>query len=128
MTFQAETISGRDTDPCHSFPYRGPHREPDRESVCRRTRSRISNGKRFDPKKVKPGSSAARHYADIQAELLQAAGPDITPQLKLMVLPSCPSRQTGPTSCAHRTGKLNRRHPIHSSHISLVARFIQIDG
>ena len=27
----------------------------------------------------------ARRYADIQAELLQAAGPDITPQLKLMV-------------------------------------------
>jgi hypothetical protein len=23
-------------------------------------------------------------------------------------------------SCSNRTGKLNRRHPIHSSHISLV--------
>ena len=55
------------------------------QSHTRRHKSRITNGKRFDPRKVKPGGSAARRYADIQAELLQAAGPDISPQLKMMV-------------------------------------------
>jgi hypothetical protein len=72
MTFQAETISGRDTDPCHSFLYRGPHVEPAQKTPHR---SRISNGHRFDPRKIKPSTSMARHYADIQAELLRAAGP-----------------------------------------------------
>jgi len=42
----------------------------------------VSNGKRFDPRKVKPGTSMARRYADIQAELIQAAGFDISPSSK----------------------------------------------
>ena len=76
MTFLVETAIDRAPDCAMN---------PDAASRPPSARSRITNGKRFDPHKVKPGSSAARRYADIQAELLQAAGPDITPQLKLMV-------------------------------------------
>jgi hypothetical protein len=84
MSDSAGTVSTR--DPNHNarvgdtFPFRHSYREPAPEIVLRRGRSRISNGQRFDPKKVKPGSSMARRYADIQAELIQAAGSDISPQ------------------------------------------------
>ena len=89
MTFLVEPVSDRDTrrDP-HFLPSGHPDRVQYRATpdvAMRRHKSRITNGKRFDPRKVKPGSSAARRYADIQAELLQAAGPDISPQLKMMV-------------------------------------------
>ena len=85
MTLQAETITDRDSRVGDVFPFRHSYREPAQKFVIQRGRSKITNGMRFDPKKVKPGSSAARRYRDIQAELLEAAGPDISPQLKMMV-------------------------------------------
>jgi hypothetical protein len=84
MTFLVETAPDRAPDHAASMQ---PLRSPDAVAVLRPPygRSRITNGKHFDPRKVRPGSSMARRYADIQAELLKAAGPDISPQLKMMV-------------------------------------------